>query len=401
MFGLGCSACVTAAGPGEVAGLLRQLESSGSVRWLGKNPELELGIWTGGIAFEPERAGKGIWSGFPAARFVVPEVLCHSSARRSLLCAIAPGASSASETQRRLQRRLDQAQERLAQAIEPVPSESGQTPLSPAQGASERRAWDRLISKALADIAAGSLQKVVVARAIRLRVARGFDFLRALETLRQVHPAAYVFLITADDGSRFLGASPELLLGLRNRDLRTEAVAGTVSASAPDDELFNAKTLEEHDRVVQGLGEALAPFSESISRAGSPRPLVLPGLKHLRTPFEVVLREGVSLSELVGALHPTPATGGTPRAAALEFLREHEGWPRGWYAGAVGCVGPGQADLAVGIRSALLRDGEGWVFVGAGIVAGSSAESEWSETELKSRTMLEALASVTRDPASA
>jgi isochorismate synthase EntC len=103
------------------------------------------------------------------------------------------------------------------------------------------------------------------------------------------------------------------------------------------------------------------------------------------------LRENVSVADLLTALHPTPATGGSPRTPALEFLRRHEGWQRGWYAGAVGCLGPGRADLAVGIRSALLRGEEAWVFAGAGIVAGSNSDAEWDETALKTRTMLDAL----------
>jgi isochorismate synthase EntC len=99
----------------------------------------------------------------------------------------------------------------------------------------------------------------------------------------------------------------------------------------------------------------------------------------------------VALSEVVSALHPTPAVGGVPRDRALRFLAEHEDLDRGWYAGPVGWVGDGAAELAVAIRSAMFRGGQADLFVGAGVVAGSTAEGEWLETEAKSFTLLEAI----------
>src|SRR5438105_3059657 len=101
---------------------------------------------------------------------------------------------------------------------------------------------------------------------------------------------------------------------------------------------------------------------------------------------------GVGCSaDATSALHPTPAVGGVPKDAALRFIREHEGIDRGLYAGLVGWVGEGRAELAVALRSALVRGRRARLFVGAGIVEGSSAETEWEETELKARALLDAL----------
>ncbi len=112
---------------------------------------------------------------------------------------------------------------------------------------------------------------------------------------------------------------------------------------------------------------------------------------HLRTSIRAVLRKDLGLAEVVCALHPTPAVGGSPREHALEFLCEHEALDRGWYAGPVGWVGMGKAHQMVALRSARVKGARARLFVGAGIVAGSNAESEWRETELKSLAMLRAL----------
>jgi isochorismate synthase EntC len=84
------------------------------------------------------------------------------------------------------------------------------------------------------------------------------------------------------------------------------------------------------------------------------------------------------------ALHPTPAVGGLPRDVALRFLSEREPVERGWYAGPVGWVSSaGDAEIAVGIRSALLEGDVAYLFAGAGIVQASDPEAEYLETEDK------------------
>jgi menaquinone-specific isochorismate synthase len=98
------------------------------------------------------------------------------------------------------------------------------------------------------------------------------------------------------------------------------------------------------------------------------------------------------LLDVIGAMHPTPAVGGTPREAAVSRIRELEGFPRGLYAGALGWLNArGGAEFFVGIRSALVEGAQARVYAGAGIVAGSTPEKEFAETELKFKAILDAL----------
>ena len=98
------------------------------------------------------------------------------------------------------------------------------------------------------------------------------------------------------------------------------------------------------------------------------------------------------LVDLAARLHPTPAVGGVPTHAALEWLTAHGETARGWYTGSVGWLTPeGDGEFAVVLRCAMLHGNRADLFAGAGIVAGSSPASEFDETELKFQALLDAL----------
>ncbi|RYE90263.1 MAG: hypothetical protein EOO75_10455 [Myxococcales bacterium] len=136
----------------------------------------------------------------------------------------------------------------------------------------------------------------------------------------------------------------------------------------------------------------LGPLCERLAAADAPGLRRLRHLLHLVTPIEGRTTGGRHVLELVEALHPTPAVGGLPRAEASAWLVAHEGLDRGWYAGPVGWFdAAGQGSFAVALRSALRRGDEARVFVGAGVVRGSTPASERRETDVKARAMLAAL----------
>ena len=143
--------------------------------------------------------------------------------------------------------------------------------------------------------------------------------------------------------------------------------------------------------MVEHIAGSLAQVAAGVHFPPEPRLRALANVVHLHTPISARLLPGRGLADVAAALHPTPAVGGMPRDAALEFIARHEGLDRGLYAGLVGWAGPDRAELAVALRSALVRGARARLFVGAGIVEGSSADEEFEETELKARAMLDAL----------
>ena len=110
--------------------------------------------------------------------------------------------------------------------------------------------------------------------------------------------------------------------------------------------------------------------------------------RHLYTGFRGTLADGVGALDVLRALHPTPAVGGTPTTEALDAVARLEPFDRGLYAGPVGWVGRDAAgreaaEVAVGIRSGLATGRSLSLYSGAGIVAGSNPDAEWAEIEHK------------------
>jgi salicylate biosynthesis isochorismate synthase/menaquinone-specific isochorismate synthase len=260
-----------------------------------------------------------------------------------------------------------------------------------------RAAWAQLVAAALERIRAGALAKVVVARAQDVRAATPFDGPRLLELLTERHPTCRAFLVQGDApaGERapfLIGATPELLCRIEGRELRTEAVAGSSPPGEAASLLGNQKELREHRWVVDHLLSGLSPLCESVALPPEPGLRVLTHVAHLATPVVARLLPGVGPAEVVAALHPTPAVCGEPARAALGFLAQRERLGRGLYAGLVGLLGERCTELAVALRSALVRGRDARVFAGAGLVEGSRADDELRETDLKTAALLQALA---------
>jgi menaquinone-specific isochorismate synthase len=150
--------------------------------------------------------------------------------------------------------------------------------------------------------------------------------------------------------------------------------------------------VREQRQVLDDIVARLTPLGLNVEFAAQPQVRRLANVQHLHTPVRAVLPETVRLLDALAALHPTPAVGGSPREAAMAAIRGLEGFPRGLYAGALGWLNArGGGEFFVGIRSAVVEGGAARVFAGAGIVAGSTPEKEFAETELKFKAMRDAL----------
>jgi isochorismate synthase len=243
------------------------------------------------------------------------------------------------------------------------------------------------------------LEKVVLARAVRLESPATFEASRALRYFSKYAPGTYQFAFAREDDC-FLGATPEQLVRVRNGELETMGLAGSMprGTTAKQDERFgsellaSAKDRSEQEIVVRAMRQVLGDTCLQLQMSAEPTLLKLKSIQHLITRFNGTLADGYSVLDLVERLHPTPAVGGLPRAGALHWLREHENLDRGWYAGAVGWMDQNlEGEFAVAIRSALLNGNHATLFAGCGIVADSDPEREYAESALKLKPMLAAL----------
>jgi len=354
----------------------------------------------GGFAFDPERPSTPRWCGFPDARLILP--------RQTLTL-------QGGECWRRVNVVVG---DRHPSPPTPLPTlgegsiehdgmpSTQSAPDSPSpnvgRGGQGVRAVPRFltaVAQAAAAVRRGDLEKVVLAREVRVEAEEPFDVEAALRRLRDAYPSCYVFAVAR--GERvFLGATPERLVRLDGRTVRVASLAGSIPRGATPEEdrelaaalLASAKDRAEHAVVVRAIRAALDGPCVEVETPDEPEILSVRNVHHLYTPVTARLRDGATLMDLVARLHPTPAVGGTPRAEALRYIREHEGLDRGWYAAPVGWMdASGQGEFAVALRSALVEGAEASLFAGCGIMGDSDPEREYAESSVKLRPMLAAL----------
>jgi menaquinone-specific isochorismate synthase len=351
----------------------------------------------GGFAFQDDFVPDNTWADFSPAEFVLPhyQLAQHDGAAYLTINALVGPEEDLGEALSGLAEALAA---RLAVTTEATPSPLGRPTL---RYPMTRALWDEMIDRATATIAAGVLDKVVLARVCEVRSAATIDAAVPLAYLDAHYGDSYRFLFEPRPHHAFLGATPELLVGLSGCAVTTMALAGSAARGQTPDEdealaaalLASAKDRHEHELVVAAVRAHLAEAADELTAPAAPVVLRLRNIQHLLTPIAGRLRPpGDGALQLVRRLHPTPAMGGVPPERALAFLRDAEPVPRGWYAAPIGWIdGALDGVFAVGIRSAITQHSRAWLYAGAGIVAGSSPEREWAETALKFRPMLGAL----------
>ena len=369
----------------------------------------------GGFSFWPE-PGKSTspWQGFPPAKLVLPELLLGShidkagelQTRYSLFVRVLPDSDSRqlfAAADKRI--RYLQSQLELPESVSTCREKQRCNP-----SLNFDQQYRVAVEQLLDEIEQGAIEKAVLARSCRVNCDAAFVPADVLLSLRESYPCCFIFGALSEDqpsqGSAFVGATPERLLSLKNNRLVSEPVAGSIKRSdnAEQDEalaqrlLHSQKEQAEHMIVVDGIRGVLAPLCSSLDPLESPKVLKLPGIQHLYTKIrgELARRSGAqknqSILTILDKLHPTAAVGGAPRSSALAWLKAHEDLDRGWYTGPIGWVNDrGEGDFAIALRAALLRDNEALLYAGAGIVAGSQAESELKETQLKMKAALNSI----------
>jgi anthranilate synthase component 1 len=251
----------------------------------------------------------------------------------------------------------------------------------------------------VADIRDGEMLQAVLARRFTLDTARDpFDVYRAL---RRLNPSPYMFLIRLGDSASapaLVGASPELLVRVRDRQVVTRPIAGT--RPRDDDPAIDAALEVELGRDSKELAEhaMLVDLARNdVGRVSELRSVEVPVLRaverfshvmHLVSEVHGRLREDCDAFDAVRAAFPAGTVSGAPKVRAMQAIAELEGEQRGPYGGAVGFFSPTEVEAAITIRSAVLRDGRAYVHAGAGIVADSRPDHESAEVAAKAAATL-------------
>jgi menaquinone-specific isochorismate synthase len=255
--------------------------------------------------------------------------------------------------------------------------------------------WTNAVAAAVERIRAGRLAKVVLARDLYALADRPIDARVLLARLAERFPGCYTF---ACDG--LVGATPELLIRRTGDQVDSLVLAGTTArGDGPTDDkaraaaLFgSAKDREEHSYAAEMVRDALAPLCAELSVPTEPELLTLSNVLHLASPVHGRLDRERSVLDVVAALHPTPAVGGTPTDLATDLIRELEMMDRGRYAGPVGWIDArGDGEWGIALRCAEIDGARARLFAGCGIVADSDPQAELIEAQTKFRAMQYAL----------
>jgi isochorismate synthase len=236
----------------------------------------------------------------------------------------------------------------------------------------------------------GSVQKVVLSRAIRHSLENDFNAGKVFQHLCMSYHQAFVYIFNDGDGQCWMGASPEILLQCREGKGRTVSLAGTQAAAGGDKPVsWESKETEEQELVSQYLRDTLKAVGIKHIAEGPLETLSAGPIVHLFKRFDFDLPEAVAPLQLAQMLHPTPAVCGLPAQNALKLILESEPHQRAYYCGFLGPVSnKGQADLFVNLRCMQLFPADAYLYVGGGLLAESNIESEWDETVKKAETLL-------------
>jgi anthranilate synthase component 1 len=244
----------------------------------------------------------------------------------------------------------------------------------------------------------GDIMQVVLSQ--RMSVPFQSPPLSLYRALRALNPSPYMFYFNLRD-FHIVGASPEILVRLEKGMVTLRPIAGTRPRGATREEdlaheqdlLSDPKEIAEHVMLMDLGRNDLGRVAEVGTVKVTDQMIVerYSHVMHIVSNVEGALLEGLSAIDVLRASFPAGTVSGAPKVRAMEIIDELEPSKRGVYAGAVGYLGfNGDMDLAIAIRTAVIKDGTLYVQAGAGIVADSQPTSEWIETKNKAKAILRA-----------
>lgn len=258
--------------------------------------------------------------------------------------------------------------------------------------------WTQLVTDAVTAITGGQLEKVVTARKTELELSAPVSPAAFMQASCDCNHHCYHYMLVTGPDRAFVASPPERLYLRAGAQLYTEALAGTVANYPEDDRaeeaaqwlLADKKNVHENSVVVDDICQRLKDTVSTLDVSAA-AVIRLRKVQHLYRVISATLYAPRD-SDCLQRLQPTAAVAGLPRSAALAFLRDNEPFDRDWYAGSGGYCSPSRSEFAVSLRCAKISGSRVDLYAGAGIVAGSDPQAEWSEIENKAaglRTLLE------------
>lgn len=299
-------------------------------------------------------------------------------------------------TEEALRERVEIVKNQVAQPITPIQSQNVSIAFSPTI---LKEDYCQLVEKGKRHIEAGDVFQIVLSQ--RFTADYSDDPMQLYRQLRTANPSPYMYYIDFN-GYTVLGTSPESLVKVSSRLVTTNPIAGTRPRGATaeadkqheEDLLADEKELAEH-RMLVDLGRNDIGRLSKVGSVKVPKFMQIEKYKyvmHIVSEVTGELREEVHPLDVVSSCLPAGTVSGAPKIRAMQLINDFETVKRGVYSGAVGYLSTtGDLDLALAIRTMVLKDGKAHVQAGAGIVYHSEPEKEYEETLNKAKALLEVI----------
>ncbi len=262
-----------------------------------------------------------------------------------------------------------------------------------------RNGFEGIVAKAKEYIRRGDIIQTVLSQRLETKIsAHPFDIYRAL---RIINPSPYMYYLSLS-GMNIVGSSPEILVRQEGKTVEVRPIAGTRPRGKDEVEdkklerelLKSSKEKAEHLMLVD-LGRNDIGRVCEYGSVKVPELMVIERYSHVMHIVSGVvgkLRRGMDSFDVLRACFPAGTVSGAPKVRAMEIIEELENLKRGPYAGAVGYFSfQGNMDMAITIRTILIKGKKAFLQAGAGIVADSIPRNEYEETLNKAKALFEAI----------
>ncbi len=260
-------------------------------------------------------------------------------------------------------------------------------------------AFEKAVEKIKDYIVAGDVMQVVLAQ--RMNLPYTGEAINVYRALRQLNPSPYMVFMDLDD-FHIVSASPEILARVEDGKVTVRPLAGTRRRGRTEEEdlaleqelLADEKEIAEHLMLIDLSRNDSGRVSKTGSVVVTKQMFVerYSHVMHIASNVESELADDRTALDVLKATLPVGTLSGAPKVRAMEIIDEFEPVKRGVYGGAMGYLSwNGNMDMAIAIRTAVIKDNTLYIQAGAGIVADSVPALEWKETMNKARAMFHAV----------
>ncbi len=244
-----------------------------------------------------------------------------------------------------------------------------------------RETYEKTFARLIKAITDGRFEKVILSRTKTIHTDQ--SALQIFKRLNDSYANTFNYIISNTAIGTWMGASPERLLNIEGTLLETMSLAGTKTAAVE----WTDKEYREQALVTDTIERVLTQANCSAINLDGPSNLKAGKIEHLHTKISCTIKAAEEWKKIASLLHPTPAVCGLPTKEAKAFIPALEKHHRQFYTGFLGLIHPTKIQLFVNLRCMEVFEDKARLYIGGGIIANSTCESEWNETERKAETL--------------